>query len=59
MQVTQPGVTGSLEVRLHPKALLWDSRQSVRQPSTSEPKYQDHAAGRPCRRDTPGSPVNP
>ena len=35
------------------------SRRSVRHPSTSEPKYQDRAAGMPWERDTPRSPVNP
>ena len=33
-------------------------RRSMRHLRTSEPKYQDHAAGMPCQQDTPGSQSN-
>ena len=39
-------------------ALLWDSRRSVRHPSTSEPESQELAC-MPWERDSPRSPVNP
>ena len=42
-----------------PLEAFGDARRSVRHPSTSEPKYQDDAAGMPWERNTPGSPVNP
>ena len=60
MQVTLRNVSRTPGVTLHPKAmLLCDSRPSVRHPSTSEPKYQDHATSMPWEQWTPGSPVNP
>ena len=51
-----PSSRRSLPTYLRP-ARLWDSRRSVRHPSTSEPQYQEHAC-MPWERDTPGSRVN-
>ena len=60
MKVTRPNEVRRPGVRLHPKtSAALDSRQSVQHPSTSEPEYQEHAAGMPWERDPPRSPVNP
>ena len=56
MQVTRPNEIRSPGVRPAP---LWESRRSLRHPSTSELRYQKRTAGMPWERDTPGNPVNP
>ena len=60
MQVNRRNVTRSQgKGCILRQAQLWDSRRIVRHPSTSVPKYQDHAGGMPRDPDAPGSTVNP